>query len=73
MRFTNRLTPSPANLWAPHNEVSVPDSLEGLEGDIVLFPWRDHRLPLIISRPLGAAFQEEEPKEPGAPVPEPTA
>jgi hypothetical protein len=73
LRRVVRSEENPANLWAPHNEVAIPEPLEGLEGDIIMFSWRDHRLPLIISRPPGDAFQDEEPKAPAAPAPEPTA
>ena len=51
LRRVIRSEENPANIWAPHNEVSVPESLDDFEGDIVLFSWDSLRRPLVICRP----------------------
>jgi hypothetical protein len=63
LRRVVRSEENPANIWAPHNEVAVPESLGDFEGDIVLFSWDSLRVPLIICRPSRMGTKTETPKK----------
>lgn len=48
LRRVVRNEENPANLWAPHNAVEDPETSGEFPGDIVLFSWGSHRLPLVM-------------------------
>lgn len=48
LRRVVRNEENPANLWAPHNAVEDPATNGEFLGDIVLFSWGSHRLPLVM-------------------------
>lgn len=48
LRRVVRNEENPANLWAPHNAVEDPATSGEFPGDIVLFSWSSHRLPLVM-------------------------
>jgi hypothetical protein len=48
LRRVVRNEENPANLWAPHNAVEDPEISGEFPGDIVLFSWGSHRLPLVM-------------------------
>jgi len=47
LRRVVRNEETPANLWARHNAVEDPETSGEFPGDIVLFSWGSHRLPLV--------------------------
>lgn len=58
LRRVVRNEENPANLRAPHNAVEAPETLGEFPGDIVLFSWGAHRLPLVIWGDRGMGVQE---------------
>ncbi|RYZ17065.1 MAG: hypothetical protein EOO70_02965 [Myxococcaceae bacterium] len=59
LRRVVRNEEDPANLWNPHNAVEDPETLGEFHGDIVLFSWGSHRLPLVMWGAPGVEAQEE--------------
>jgi hypothetical protein len=59
LRRVVRNEENPANLWAPHNTVEAPETSGEFPGDIVLFSWDSHRLPLVMWGDRGVEAQEE--------------
>ncbi len=57
LRRVVRNEENPANLWAPHNAVEDPATSGEFPGDIVLFTWGSHRLPLVMWGPRGMESQ----------------
>jgi len=64
LRRVVRSEENPANIWAPHNEVDAPESLDDFEEDIVLFSWDSARVPLVICPPSRMGTKAEAPKKP---------
>jgi len=58
LRRVVRNEENPANLWAPHNAVEDPETSGEFPGDIVLFSWGSHRLPLIMWGDRGMETEE---------------
>lgn len=58
LRRVVRNEENPANLWAPHNAVEDPETSGEFPGDIVLFSWGSHRLPLVMWGDWGRETQE---------------
>jgi hypothetical protein len=56
---------NPANLWAPHNAVEDPETGGEFPGDIVLFSWGSHRLPLVMWGNRGMEIHGEPTKRAG--------
>jgi hypothetical protein len=54
---------NPEHIWGPQNAISLPDSLDAIDGDIVLFAWNSPGLPLVIARPSGWGVDPEELRE----------
>lgn len=50
----------PARIWAPHNAVPVPESLDDVDGDVILFPWSAMGRPMVIARPSAWGLTPEE-------------
>lgn len=61
LRRVVRNEENPANLWAPHNAVEDPETSGEFPGDIVLFSWGSHRLPLVMWE-TGGVETDEAPK-----------
>ncbi|WP_224249456.1 hypothetical protein [Hyalangium gracile] len=57
LRRVVRNEENPGNLWAPHNAVEDPATSGEFPGDIVLFSWGSHRLPLVMWEPRGMERQ----------------
>ncbi|WP_224368465.1 hypothetical protein [Hyalangium versicolor] len=57
LRRVVRNEENPANLWAPHNAVEDPATSGEFPGDIVLFTWGSHRLPLVMWGTQGIEHQ----------------
>ncbi len=57
LRRVVRNEENPANVWAPHNAVEDPETSGEFPGDIVLFSWGAHRLPLIMWETRGMESQ----------------
>ncbi len=55
LRRVVRNEENPGNLWAPHNAVEDPETSGEYPGDIVLFSWGSHRLPLVMWGDRGKA------------------
>jgi hypothetical protein len=64
LRRVVRSEENPANIWATHNEVAVPESLGDFEGDIILFSWNTLRVPLVICSPSRMGTKTETPRKP---------
>jgi hypothetical protein len=62
LRRVVRNEENPAHLWAPHNAVEDPETSGGFPGDIVLFSWGSHRLPLVMWGARGMEIQENQKK-----------
>lgn len=58
LRRVVRNEEDPANLWTSHNRVEAPETLGEFPGDIVLFSWGSHRLPLVMWGDRGMEAQE---------------
>ena len=79
LRRVVRNEENPANLWAPHNAVEDPETSGEYPGDIVLFSWGSHRLPLVMWGDRGKArevapasseaSQGDSPREPAPSAP----
>jgi hypothetical protein len=65
LRRVVRNEENPANLWAPHNAVEDPEASGEFPGDIVLFSWGSHRLPLAMWGGQGVETQEAPKKRAG--------
>jgi hypothetical protein len=65
LRRVVRNEENPANLWAPHNAVEDPEASGEFPGDIVLFSWGAHRLPLVMWGGQGVESQEASKKRAG--------
>ena len=48
LRRVVRNEENPGNLWARHNAVEDPETSGEYPGDIVLFSWGSHRLPIVM-------------------------
>ena len=48
LRRVVRNEENPGNLWARHNAVEAPETSGEYPGDLVLFSWGSHRLPLVM-------------------------
>jgi hypothetical protein len=55
LRRVVRNEENPGNLWARHNAVEDPETSGEYPGDIVLFSWGSHRLPLVMWGDRGKA------------------
>ncbi|WPB78079.1 hypothetical protein KYC5002_02790 [Archangium violaceum] len=53
----------PERLWGAHNAISLPESLDDVDGDIVLFPWNARGMPLVLARPSGWGVDPNELEE----------
>jgi hypothetical protein len=53
----------PELIWGAHNAISLPETLDDVDGDIVLFPWNAHGMPLVLARPSGWGLEPEEREE----------
>ena len=65
LRRVVRNEENPANLWAPHNAVEDPEMSGEFPGDIVLFSWGSHRLPLVMWGNRGMEIHGEPTKRAG--------
>lgn len=65
LRRVVRNEENPANLWAPHNAVEDPETSGEFPGDIVLFSWGSHRLPLVMWGNRGMEIHGEPTKRAG--------
>ncbi|HVG62926.1 MAG TPA: hypothetical protein VNA24_30460 [Hyalangium sp.] len=63
LRRVVRNEENPANLWAPHNAVEDPETSGEFPGDIVLFSWGSHRLPLVMWGGQEGVETQEAPKK----------
>jgi hypothetical protein len=53
----------PEHIWGPHNAITLPESLDDVDGDIVLFPWSARGMPLVLARPSAWGIEAKERKE----------
>ncbi|WP_257455410.1 hypothetical protein [Archangium lipolyticum] len=53
----------PEHIWGPHNAITLPESLDDVDGDIVLFPWSARGMPLVLARPSAWGVEAKERKE----------